>query len=117
MIQGLSEIIQALQSISHNPQTERIPSEIAENFREQIVAVGAVDKGIFLQSIDWRETQSSADFQQFLIDSSRDAAVTYDAFVEVGTIKMPARYPAQRGIEQTDLKSSFDAWIYSSLSN
>lgn len=95
----------------------KLAKNIADNYILEIQVQYIIDTGRFLRSIGWREQVHAADdhFQQYFIDSSRDYFVTYDGFIEGGTKFMPARYPAQKGIERTDFELHIDSLVETSL--
>lgn len=114
-VQGLGQILSAmrrLRNIDYTPVAVRIK----DSWVEQIYAVDAILTGRYIQSVDWKPISFGQDSQSFIVDTSRDALVTYSGHVEVGTDRMRARYPARRGIESADIGQTVDIMVEDALS-
>lgn len=88
-----------------------IPRHIRNNIVYQIMVTNAIDTGRFLRAVDFREESFEQNGYRFLIDSARDAEVTYDDIVERGRkdgANYPGRFPYRKGIEMTDVKATTD---------
>lgn len=110
MLEGKREIIKGFADLLEvwERDADLIPRKFSENWIFSIQIVDAVDEGDYLRAVDFHEVSSEPYLQQFQIDTSNNPDVTYEGFVEGGTKYMEARFPAQKGIERTDLVNVFD---------
>ena len=109
--QASSDIRQAFENLA-NGDFSRYADEIKVTYQEEVFIVDAIDTGRFIQSIDYHQVESgAADVHSYQVDSSNDPLVTYDAFVEAGTVKMAARWPARRALEGLSLVETTDSLI------
>jgi len=88
-----------------------IPFTFKSNIITQIIRTRSIDTTRFIQAVDFREDGLNADGYRFLIDSARDAEVTYDGFVETDglTRRWIGRWNYRGGIENTNLARDFDS--------
>jgi hypothetical protein len=110
MITGTGHVKRAFRKFS-NTDYFPIARAIKNSYVEQVYEVDAIKTGRFVQSIDWRRGILVPSMQSFFVDTSKDQLVTYDGWVEHGTAKMPARFPARRGIVAADLEPIFDVMV------
>ena len=99
-------------------RADEIPYEIKTAVITEIVRTQSIDTTRFIQAVDFRETNSPSDFHRFVIDTSRNKEVTYDAIVELGRKKFapyPGRYNYEHGIENADVFGVFDEIFDSSF--
>lgn len=103
--QSVSEIIGDLERVEDNFEKNgwQFAKQIAQSWVYEIHLKDAILSGDYLRSIAWKEGESSADVQQYVVDSSSNPKVeNYSSYVEGGTKYMPARYPAKSAVERVD---------------
>lgn len=107
----IEQVIRDLESYGRNfdAHAEDIPYEIKTSVVTQIIRTGSIDKGWFIQAVDFRE-EAYGYGHRYLIDSSRDERVHYDGFLEFDGVRrrFVGRYNYRDGIEQSRLKPIFD---------
>lgn len=113
-IQGIEEIRQAFAQVEENFERDswRIPKKISDSWVFMIHIADAIDTGDYLRSVNYREgseVENVGDFMQWTVDTLDNEDVDYPGFVEGGTDRMSARFPAQKAIEREDFVSSIDA--------
>lgn len=109
--QSIAEIVQTLERLK-TADMDPFASAVKTAYQEEVYVVDAIDTGRFIQSIDYYQTGASGpDNVSYNVDSSKDPLVTYDGFVEAGTIYMNARWPAKRALENLSLLSAADALV------
>jgi hypothetical protein len=119
IIQGKNQVLDALKRLEGTIGRDgwKIAKAISDNYVFEVRIVDAIDSGDFLRAIDWRAAGSTDGSFQYLIDSSKNADVTYDDIVERGsrnedgTVRVKGRFPARRGIEKTNFKVHLDRFI------
>lgn len=107
-IQGIREIREAFDALESSVERDswQIPKKIEESWAFMIHLTDAIDSGDYLRSVKWHPQQTEDGLMQWTVDTLEDPDVTYPGFVEGGTARMPARFPAQRGIEREDFVQS-----------
>jgi len=115
-IQGIEEIRQAFAQIEENFERDswQIPKKISDSWVFMIHIVDAIDTGDYLRSVNYRkgsEVEGGGDFMQWTVDTLENEKVDYPGFVEGGTDRMAARFPAQKGIEREDFITSINDMV------
>lgn len=113
-VSSMSELTGDLRSVGENFERDgwRFAKEIQDAWIYEIHLKDVILSGDYLRSIGWKATESSEDFQQYVVDSSSNPDVeNYSGFIEGGTENMPARYPAQSAVERVEFVQTIDALI------
>lgn len=119
IVQGISEISADLKAVAANFRRNgwQFASKLSQNWVMMIHLTDAIDTGDMFRAVNWHPQETSADFQQFIVDASDNSAVNYEGFVEGGTKFMTGRFPAQKGIERTDFAQMIDSFVESGFSH
>lgn len=116
-ITGSELVSKALDALTESVKAggKDLAEEIVRAKKEQITIKKAIDTARWLLSVDWREQINDSDVRRFVIDSSSNPAVTYDGFVDLGTIYIEPRNISREAIETADFETEFDWWIRRAL--
>lgn len=111
---SVSEIIGDLERVGENFERGgwQFAKQIQDAWVFEIHLKQAILTGAYLRAIAWKAGESSGDIRQFIVDESSNPDVEkYSGYIEGGTKYMPARYPAQSGIERVDFVQTIDAFL------
>lgn len=120
MMRGEQKFLNALERFDGNIRQFAldVTDSIKANIISEIYREDAIDTGKFIQALDYRSVSGGDDYR-YLIDTSKDARVYYDGYVEFprtvrGTF-ISGRYVYEDGIQNTDIGDSADRLMESSF--